>query len=129
MKVERKSVIKDIILTILTFGIWNIYVQIRQIHETNQLIGKDKIPHFIVVFLLSILTLGIYFAYHEYCLTKELHKLNYGKRFELVEYVMAFSTFFGFWFFVDSYQQTLINKYIDDKNINTNICLPEYSNI
>jgi hypothetical protein len=112
-EVTRSSIIKDILLTCLTLGIWNLYVQIRQIADINQLLGVREIPSFAKVFLFSVLTLGIYFCYHEYKLTNKLHSLNYNKTYPGNEYFMGFLTFLGLWFIVDSYQQSLINAYLE----------------
>ncbi len=113
--VTKSSVVRDIILTILTFGIWNIYVQMRQIWDVNDLISSsdDKIPSIAIVFIFSLLTLGLYFCYHEYKLTKKLHILLDGHRDKAIEITMGVLAFLGLWFLVDSYQQSLINKYIN----------------
>ena len=114
IKLSRRSIILDIILTLVTFGIWNLIVQIRQIIDVNSfLAGDDKVRSAAMTFFLSIITLGLYFVYHEYVLTKKLHILLYGERKTEVEYLMGLLTFIGVWFIVDSYQQNLLNLYAD----------------
>lgn len=118
MIVTRSSVIRDIVLTILTFGLWNIYVQMRQIWDVNELAREEIAPSFVWVIIYSILTLGIYFGYHEYKLTKKLHLLNGHSEGKLIEIGSALLAILGFWFIVDSYQQNLINKYITTNDLN-----------
>tara|TARA_B100000029_G_scaffold500564_1_gene572497 strand:- start:98 stop:460 length:363 start_codon:yes stop_codon:yes gene_type:complete len=108
--VEFKSVLFDIILTIITLGLFNLWVQIRQLHDINTIIGENKYS-FTIVLIFCIFTFGIYFIYHEYKITKELHLLIYKERYHLVEFLMIPLTACGLWFFVDSYQQGLINKF------------------
>lgn len=110
--VSKSSILKDILLTFLTLGLWNLYVQIRQIADVNELLGDREVPSFAFVFLLSVITLGIYFCYHEYKLTRELHKLNFNEVYTPTEVLVSLLTFFGLWFIVDSYQQSLINRYV-----------------
>lgn len=115
--VTSSSVVLDIVLTIFTFGLWNFYVQMRQIWDINELSSTDKeLPSIVVVFLLSVITLGLYFCYHEYKLTKKLHGLRYGVENSTVEVGAGILTFFGLWFIVDSYQQSLINGYLGSKS-------------
>jgi len=114
-KLTTSSLLRDLMLTLLTFGLWNLYVQFRQIHETNILLGREEIPSFTKVAILTLLTLGLYFCYFEYKLTKELHLLNFGERRTGLEYAIGFLSFIGLWFFVDLYQQDLINRLIEKK--------------
>jgi hypothetical protein len=114
LNATKSSILLDILLTILTFGLWNFYVQMRQIWDVNELLPKDKpIPSVVLVLVFSILTLGLYFCYHEYKLTKKLHILQYGVANPTIEYGAAILSFFGLWFVVDSYQQNLINQNLE----------------
>ena len=110
---KTHSVIRDIILTLITFGLWNLYVQFRQIEDVNDILGEPKLPSLLKVLLLSLITLGLYFCYYEYKLTKILHQLNYKKTYTFNEVACGLMTFIGLWFIVDSYQQSLINDYIE----------------
>ena len=98
----------------MTFGIWNLWVQYRQMKDMNIILGK-KDYSFFLVFLFTILTLGFYFWYHEYKLTQELHELNGLYDLKLVEIFIPLLTFLGLWFLVDSYQQDLLNTYISNQ--------------
>lgn len=79
--------------------------------DTNELLSKKNYS-FILTMLFSFLTFGLYFWYHEYKLTKELHALNNIHDRELVEILVPLLTFFGLWFLVDGYQQDLLNEKI-----------------
>jgi hypothetical protein len=117
---HRNSLLKDIGLTVITFGFWNLWVQFRQIEDTNLILKRDKIPSFFKVILFSVLTLGIYFAYHEFYLTRELHKLVFKRTYLFQEVCFALMAFIGLWFIVDCYQQSLLNDIIA-KNSSVNV--------
>jgi hypothetical protein len=109
---EQKSIFKDILFTFLTLGLFNIWVQFRQMVDTNLILGKDEFsPLKTLVF--SVWTLGAYFAYHEYTLTRTLQKLVYHDDDWTKPLWTIPATIFGLWFLVDSYQQSLINLYIE----------------
>ncbi len=113
---KRQSVIRDILFTVLTFGLWNVYVQIRQIYDLNELLGREEY-HFVKIVLLSILTLGLYFCYHEYKMSRQLYDLYYGKgSYPYRPYAYAFLTFLGLWFIVDSSQQAMLNLISERKH-------------
>ena len=110
---KKHNFLIDILLTLITFGIWNLYVQMRQIHDYNDITGEDM--SVVLVFVLSILTFGLYFVYHEFRLTRELRKLL-GKPNFLVELFTGVLAFIGLWFIVDSYQQVLLNEILEKQN-------------
>ena len=79
MTIEPKNLIIDILLTLLTGGLWNLWVQYRQMKNVNTILKRDSFsPFWTLVF--SLLTFGIYFFYHEYKLTDEIYTLTYGVR-------------------------------------------------
>lgn len=113
MNVKKESVVKDIALTIVTFGFWNLWVQLRQMSDVNDLLGEERFSHSLFIFvLLIILTLGLYLVYHEFIMTRELHKLSFKRSYLLSEILVGFLTFLGLWFVVDAYQQMLLNRYL-----------------
>jgi hypothetical protein len=112
-QLKTNSVIRDIVLTVITFGFWNLYVQFRQIEDVNEILRQPKLPSLLKVVLLPVLTLGLYFCFYEYKLTKILHQLNYQKTYTFNSVACGIMTLFGLWFIVDSYQQSLINDYIE----------------
>lgn len=113
LRKERCSLIRDIIFTILTFGLWNFYIQYRQIHFVNKIRINDGVPSVFFIVIFSIFTFGIYFCYHEYKMTKKLHEVAGFQDQQIVEILAAVITFIGLWFVVDLYQQYLINHFVD----------------
>ncbi len=112
---EKKSFLWDFFWTIITFGLFNIWVQIRQIVDTNEILGSREFSFFRLA-LLTIITLGLYFVWHEYKMTKILMQKLYPDEPGSVEGTSLLSAalaFLGLWFLVDSYQQHLLNKIID----------------
>lgn len=103
------------ILTVLSFGLYNFYVQIRQIEDLNDIYAPNKQYSFFLTFLFSIITFGFYFCYHEYRMTLDLHQKVYGQTKPWQSLWVIIATFFGLWFLVDSYQQGLINSYYERK--------------
>ena len=108
------SIFLDLFLSIITLGLFNFWIQIRQIVDTNEVMGRDQFSIFKVI-VFSILTLGLYFAYHEFKMTRELHKIRDGVENPTIEFISMVLAFLGFWFIVDSYQQSLLND-ISEKN-------------
>lgn len=112
LRKERCSLLWDVILTIATFGLWNLYIQYRQIHFVNKIRINDGLPSVVFVIIFSIFTFGLYFIYHEYKMTKKIHEILGHRDQVAVEILAAVITFFGFWFIVDLYQQYLINEFV-----------------
>ncbi len=110
MTIERKSILFDILLTIITGGLWNLWVQYRQIRDSNAILPPEKQKSFILLLLFSVLTFGLYFVWHEFKLTKDLHIKVYGSDRLEIEILCGIASFFGLWFIVDSYQQSLMNE-------------------
>ena len=116
---KQQSILKDFIVTILTLGLYNIYVQVRQIFDYNDLQKKTMSPS--TVFLLSVLTFGGYFVYHEYRLTIDLQAQLLGEHRKLLSLWVIPATMIGVWPVVDSYQQMLINSAIKgEQNLSQN---------
>lgn len=109
---RKHSILMDIFLTLITAGLFNLWVQIRQIWDANEMLDEDVFGIFKLIFL-SLVTFGIYFAYHEYKMTRLLHEKLYGHRYPEIEVACGIATFFALWFFVDSYQQVLMNQWAD----------------
>ena len=60
---HARNIVIDIILTIVTCGIFNVYIQYVQIKAVNQMIGREKYK-FLSWFLFTIITCGLYNLYH-----------------------------------------------------------------
>jgi hypothetical protein len=114
MNVERKNIFLDILLTLITFGAWNLWVQVRQMLDVNEVLGRDEFS-VVKTLIFSLLTFGLYFCYHEYKMTKDLQEKVYGQVDDTVALLSAIATFFALWFIVDSYQQSLLNLYVEKR--------------
>lgn len=113
LKKEYCSLIRDVFLTVITLGFWNLYVQLRQISFMNKLKPDNGIPSIFFIIIFSFLTFGLYFCYHEYRMAKKLHEVLGLEDQELVEVLCGLATFFGAWILTDLYQQYLINSFVE----------------
>lgn len=109
---NKKSILLDILLTFITFGLWNIWVQYRQMRDYNKM-HMNKEYSFIVWAIFCLLTFGLYHIYHEYKLTKDILILGGTKNPQEYAIICAIATAFGLWFIVDSYQQAVLNEKVD----------------
>jgi len=104
-----RNIALDLILTILTLGLFNLWVQHRQMVAVNSMLGQQKYS-FWLWFLLTIVTCGIYHIYHEYRKSDDLARLlgRQGSNDGLVSLLL---TIFGLAIVNDAIQQTRINEF------------------
>lgn len=67
----KSNIAKDIIVTILTCGLYNLFWQYRQMKFINLIAGEEKFS-FLKWFIFLILTCGLYNFYHEYLMGCEI---------------------------------------------------------
>ncbi len=76
---EPSNVAKDVILSLLTCGLWDIFWQYKQMQTVNILLGYDEFS-FGKWLIFTILTCGLYHLYHEYLMGRAIvqvqHKYN-----------------------------------------------------
>ena len=65
-----------LILTILTFFLFNIYWNFRQMRSCNELLGRSEFS-FLVWLLLSILTCGLYHLYYQYKMGAAINEIQH----------------------------------------------------
>lgn len=111
MKIKKKNLFIDLILIVITGGLWNIWMQYRQIRDYNSISNNPKYS-FIKWLLLSIITFGIYHIYHEYKLTRDFCLLNNINDAELIGIFAGIISATGLWIAIDLYQQSLLNENI-----------------
>ena len=70
-KIDRKNLVIDLILILITGGLWNIWMQYRQIRDFNAYLGEYRYS-FLFWLLLTFITFGLYHIYHEYRLTRHM---------------------------------------------------------
>lgn len=103
------SVLFDIILTIITCGIFNLFVQHRQIKAVNYMIKSHKYNFWKWLFF-SIITCGIYHVYYEYMMAGDLNSVIEDKspNFQPMVLILAI---FAMPVIADAIMQSKINKH------------------
>ena len=104
-----RQIALDIVLTIVTCGLFNLYVQYTQIQAINDMLREEKYS-FLNWFLLSIVTCGLYHIYHEYRKGTDISMIVQGQSKDLNIICLAL-TLFGLSIVADAIQQGEINKY------------------
>lgn len=104
-----RNIALDLILTLITCYLYNVYVQYVQIKALNDMLGEKRYD-FAQWALLSLVTCGLYHVYHEYRITTDLAKLNgeIGSNEALIAIVLSV---FGLSLIVDAIQQSHINRF------------------
>ncbi|PIE02614.1 MAG: hypothetical protein CSA81_06410 [Acidobacteria bacterium] len=112
-KLAVRSVAIDILLTLLTCGLWGLYWQYKQMEVLNAWLNREEYS-FVLWLLLSIITCGIYAIYYEYKMAKGINEIQLREGL-LVNSDLAvlcmFLTFFGLGIVSLAIQQADINKF------------------
>lgn len=109
-----RNIAVDLIITIITCGLYNIYIQSRQINALNAMLGQQKYS-FWHWFLLTLVTCGIYHIYHEYRLSTDLVVLQKLDANEPILVVLL--AIFGLSIVADAIQQSHINHYYGETGL------------
>jgi hypothetical protein len=104
-----RSIGLDILLTIITCGLFNIYLQYRQMIAVNIMIKEIKYK-FIPWLLLSIITCGLYHIYHEWRKSSDI-ALALNKTGSQEPIINVLLSIFGLSIVADAIQQAEINKF------------------
>lgn len=105
-----RSVAADIILTLVTCGLWNIWVQARQMRAVNFMINKEKYRFWIWAGL-TLITCGLWHIYHEFRLSQDI-SLAMGKGpSDISPVVHLLLSVFALSIIADALQQSEINSY------------------
>lgn len=110
-----RSVVFDLVLTVFTFGFFNLFVQYRQIKSVNVMIGQHRYS-FLKWFLLCLITFGLYHIYHEYRKSTDIAKaLQEPDSMEpLVSLIL---TALALPWVADALQQVQINRYFGSETL------------
>ena len=73
---EPSNIAKDVILSLLTCGLWDIFWQYKQMQTVNILLGEDEFS-FAKWFVFTLLTCGLYHFYHEYLMGRAIVKIQH----------------------------------------------------
>lgn len=110
-----RNIFFDILFTILSCGLYNIYIQYKQIEAVNVILGKTKYT-FLRWSIFSLLTCGLYHIYHEYLMSRDILEANRkNNSIELIAHVVF--SLVGLTIITDALQQNEINNYFGQKNI------------
>lgn len=112
---REDSVAKNVVLTLLTCGLWSLVWQKRQIESVNDLLGREEFS-FWKWLVLSLITCGIYHIYHEYLMGRAIVQAQKRHGAEIVsESLPATSLFLALLsggIITDAIQQKEINELI-----------------
>ena len=104
-----RSIALDILLSLLTCGIYYIYWQYRQMEAINAMLKKPKYS-FAAWAILTLITLGLYHIYHEYRKSQDIDQAL-GRSSSVEPLVVILLTVFGLALVADAIQQSSINSY------------------
>jgi len=86
----EKNIVLCVILSFITFGIYNLFWQNHQMKVWNRLLGHEKYGFWKWI-LLTIITFGIYHIYHEYIMGDDLVKIQKRLGHEPTQYLPLLS--------------------------------------
>lgn len=110
-----RSIPLDLIITVLTCGLFNLYVQYRQIKAVNDMIKEEKFS-FAAWFVLCFFTCGLYHIYHEFRVSEELARALQDPHSQ-EPLISLLLTMFGLHIVADAIQQSRINKFYGDNSL------------
>ena len=113
--VHVRNIAFDIVLTLLTCFLYNLYVQYKQCDAVNDMLGAPKYS-FASWFLLSLITCGLYHVYHEYRKSVDIAECL-GKPGDSAGLTAIVLTIFGMSVVLDAIQQGEINTYYGNKSL------------
>ena len=119
MFISKRDLVLNIILTIVTCGIWGIIWEVQIADDIKLLTGEESLVSGIVLVLLSLVTCGIYFIFWVYNAGNklELVKAAYGLPTESKGLVYVVLSIFGFSIVALALMQNDLNT-VADINLN-----------
>lgn len=99
----------DLIVTLLTCGLFNLYVQYKQMQAVNDMLGEPKYS-WLTWALLTLITCGIYHIYHEWRKSTDVARCQ-GEEGSSEPVVNIILTVVGLSIVADAIQQAEINRY------------------
>jgi hypothetical protein len=112
---HARSIPGDIILSLITCGLFNLWVQAKQMAAVNDMLQAQKYS-FVAWLLLCVVTCGIYHMYHEYRLMSDICAASKTTNANEPWVCLALSVF-GLTIVADAIQQTHINAYYGDTRL------------
>lgn len=119
MFISKRDLVLNIILTIVTCGLWGIIWEVQIADDIKLLTGEEGLVSGIVLVLLSLVTCGIYFIFWVYNAGNklELVKAGYGLPTESKGLVYVVLSIFGFSIVALALMQNDLNT-VADINLN-----------
>ncbi len=77
----RRSLVAGILLSLVTFGIYGLYWQYKQMVTLNAWLGRNEYSFWLWLFL-SIITCGIFGIYYEYKMAVGINEVQAGNDLE-----------------------------------------------
>lgn len=110
-----RNIAVDLILSVVTCGLYNLYWQYKQIDAVNDILKQEKYS-FISWLLLCLVTCGLYHIYHEYRMSTDLAEAA-GRPASNDGLIAIVLTIFGLAIVVDAIQQSQINNHYGDSSL------------
>ena len=104
----------NLLLTILTCGLFNLYWNYKQMGACNDMLARDEF-NWALWLILSIVTCGIYHLYYQYKMGSAINEIQRGRGMAVTEGLPALSlvaALFGAGVVADCIHQVEINKII-----------------
>ncbi|OAG28117.1 DUF4234 domain-containing protein [Thermodesulfatator autotrophicus] len=115
-QIEPANIVKEVVLTLITCGIWGLVWQYRQIKTVNLLLGREEF-HFWKWLLFTIITCGLYHLYHEYLMGRAIVRIQHKYGLPPSESLPAISlvvTLLSLGIITDALQQKELNLIIEE---------------
>ncbi len=108
-----RSIVTDLLLTVITCGLYGLYWQYRQMETLNGWLRRKDFS-FGLWLLLSIITCGIFAIYYEYKMAKGINEIQEQNKMRVASdlpLICLVLTIFGLAFVSLAIQQLEINKF------------------
>ena len=113
---EPSSVAKEVVLTLVTCGLWDVIWQYKQMKVVNTLLGEEEFS-FVKWLLFTLLTCGLYHLYHEYLMGRAIVRVQHLYGLPPSESLPAISiimTLISLGIITDAIQQKEINLILEE---------------
>ena len=110
------SIVKYLIVTVLTCGLFNLYWNHRQMQACNDLLDEKEFSFWFWL-LITIITFGLYHIYYQYKMGRAITNIQADMGlhiFEILPLISVVATLFGLSILVDCIHQYEINKIVNN---------------
>jgi len=111
-----RNIALDIILTLFTCGLWNIFIQYRQILAVNFFLNEERYS-FVMWLILCLVTCGLYHFYHEYRMSQDLQTIWPVPGEAHLPLVHLLLSVIGLSIIADALQQSHINRMLGHESL------------